>query len=650
MCGIVAIINKKNSLTGNHLSETTRIIRHRGPDDEGFLTWQPGGQPVVWAGSDTAPSTLAHWNYQSLPQGQSFTVGMGHRRLSIIDLSPLGHQPMVFEDAGLSIVFNGEIYNYLEVRAELQQLGHVFQTKSDTEVILHAWKQWGAPCLHRFNGMFAFVLLDSKNNELFAVRDRFGVKPLHYIANEEHIVLASEVKQITAAIPQAYTHNKQVLQRFLALGTMDLTDQTFLEEIRQVPGGHFMHVKIGLGNITYSLQKWYELKPAKFTGKFDDAADQFRALLTDAVRLRLRSDVTVGSCLSGGLDSSSIVCLAAELLQQSGDFAGLETVTACYDDARYDEWKYAWEVIQKAKAHPHKIFPSFKMLEDELTEFLWHQDEPTASTSVFSQWAVFKATKQAGLKVMIDGQGADEQLAGYGGNDLPLYTNLLSRMRIRALLGEALDYRKTQGKMPVGFLLGALKQTFGSDKQPLAHQKPGWLLHNDALQEARPAPSVQAHLTQQLYGHPLPVLLRYEDRNSMAWSVESRTPFLDYRLVEFTKSLPDEYLYYRGVRKHILRVAMKNVIPAAISARRDKMGFVTPEEVWLKGEGKQWFLDRVSYACSQFKEFIDADKLQQHVRDIIDGQATFSTLPWRLACLGIWQQQLQDATMKTITI
>ena len=639
MCGILSIINKKAEANSESLIKACAIIKHRGPDDEGFLTWAPGDEPKIWAGNDTAASTNEHWKYNRLAPGQRFKVGFGHRRLSILDLSPAGHQPMAFAEAGLSITFNGEVYNYLEIKAELEQIGHTFRTSSDTEVILHAWQQWGISCLHKFNGMFAFVILDHKKNELYAVRDRFGVKPLYYCQDGTSLYLASEIKQIRTSPTYKFNINMPIARQYLATGAVNHTENTFDQSVRSLPCGHYIFLDLAKESLDFQIKRWYNLAPKKWAGSFDSAVDEFRKLLTDAVNLRLRSDVTVGSCLSGGLDSSAIVCIAANLLKAKGVFAGLETVTACYDAAKYDEWKFAEEVIKKTNAVPHKTFPSFKQLQDEIDAFIWHQDEPTGSTSQFSQWAVFKRTHEAGLKVMIDGQGADEQLAGYGGNDIAFYSGLMKQAKIAAIVDEAIHYKKENGRYPKGFLISAMRGNMGkvnpvSTVNYLVNTEPSSIYTS-------PSGSLQENLMRQLFSEPLPALLRYEDHNSMAWSVESRTPFLDYKFVEFTLGLPERFVYKRGVRKHILRQAMHNIIPAAIENRRDKMGFVTPEELWLKGEGKDWFGNEIEQAIKQFGgSILEAGNTRKFAADMISGATTFNFALWRIVCFNKWYNSI----------
>ena len=642
MCGILGIISFNKELSSSELIKASAIIKHRGPDDEGFLTLNESGLPVIWAGRGTAENTLQFWNYKHLQPDTNFKVGIGHRRLSILDLSPSGHQPMLYKDEGLAISFNGEVYNYIEIRDELLALGHKFITGTDTEVILHAWAEWGESCLSRFNGMFALIIIDYRRKKLFAVRDRFGVKPLYYYADNGKIVLASEIKQIRTLKGFRPKLNESIAADFLAKGLVDHTNETIDKQIFQVPPGHLVAVNFDNYEPDYKIVQWYKLEPKVWQGGWDDAVDHFRELLIDAVRLRLRADVPIGSCLSGGLDSSSIVCIMAELLKVNGASKGLETITSCFEDPRFDEWKYAEAVVKKSGASPHRIFMGFNDLVNEFDAFLWYQDEPTGSTSMFSQWSVFKKAHSQGLTVMIDGQGADEQLAGYSGNDIPLYAGLLQKRRYKILLDEIRHYRKEKGALPVSFLLGALQVVSGGRYRSLVPS--GWRLNNTQqlswlskdIKTNLPAGDLRSGLLQQIHHSPLSGLLRYEDRNSMAWSIESRTPFMDYRLFEFTLGLPEEFVYNKGVTKKVLREAMKNILPAEVQGRRDKMGFVTPEETWLKGEGKEWFTDWADYTSNHMQGLVSGDKLQKEISDIISGKLPFNFLPWRASVFGNW--------------
>ena len=643
MCGITALLTR-SPLSAAALARANRIVAHRGPDDEGFLLWRPGAPWRLYAGADSAPASREMHGLHALPeQDQAWQVGLGHRRLSILDLSPAGHQPMVLEEAGLAITYNGEVYNYLELRQELEQLGHAFHTGSDTEVMLHAWQQWGPAALHKFNGMFAFVLLDTRQQKLYAVRDRFGVKPLYYTERPGYLAFASEVKQLRSLPEYRFELNAPNAYDYLRYGAVDHNEETFEQGIRQLPLGGLLEVDLPSGR--QELRRWYELKPRPWQGSFAEACAEFYRLLQDSVRLRLRSDVPVGSALSGGLDSSTIVCLMREVLEAQGlGSHPLKTVTSCQEDPKYDEWAYAAQVIQRVKAEPHRVFPSFEKLLEDLDRFLWHLDYPCGSTSQFSQWCVFEGAAQAGLKVMIDGQGADEQLAGYGGNDMALYTGLLGSGQVAEFAREVAAYKRYRGHWPTGFVIGALQHHLPKPLLQLVPDKyrvrkqyaPDWLRLSANGQERRWAGSLRESLYRQVTEGPLPSLLRYEDRNSMAFSIESRVPFMDYRLIEFTLGLPERFVYRRGERKHILRQAFAGLVPEEVLARRDKMGFVSAEERWLKEEGRGWFEEEARRSAGQLQAIGNQELAESHMRQIVNGDVPFNFMPWRIINFGYW--------------
>lgn len=644
MCGITAIYNK-SSMPSASLSRANAIVAHRGPDDEGFLLWRPDPAWRMYAGNDSSEASRAYHHLTLMPDDDTaWQVGLGHRRLSILDLSPHGHQPMTL-DGRFAITYNGEVYNYLEIRQELEALGHVFHTGSDTEVILHAWHEWGAEGLHRFNGMFAFVLLDTSKQKLYAVRDRFGVKPLYYTERPGYLAFASEVKQLRTLPEYQFVLNGATAYDYLAYGWVDHNVETFETGILQMPVGGILELDLQTGQQT--LRKWYTLNPNPWKGSFEEASEVFYSLLKDSVRLRLRSDVPVGSALSGGLDSSTIVCLMREVLDEQGNSAhSIETVTSCQEDIKYDEWAYAEKVINRVKAKPYRVFPSFQKLVEDLDRLIWHLDYPFGSTSQFSQWCVFEKAAQAGLTVMIDGQGADEQLAGYGGNDLSLYTGLLKSGQWLEFWKEAAAYKNSNSDWPIGFILGALQYTVPAsvierlpDKYRVRKpQYPEWLRRPESARMSMPPTpgSLRENLLQQIMISPLPSLLRYEDRNSMAFSVESRVPFMDYRLIEFTLGLPERYIYKRGVRKHILRSAFADLVPKEILERRDKMGFVSPEERWMKEEGREWFEEEAKRSAWHLQAVGKRELAESHMSQIVNGDVPFNFLPWRIINFGYW--------------
>lgn len=650
MCGISAIISKKGTLPASYLADMTSIIRHRGPDDEGFLLYKPEEKPVVFAGNDTAYNSKSTHSLEQLDESRTdWQVGLGHRRLSILDLSPAGHQPMIYDNR-LSIVYNGEVYNYIEIRHELEQLGNQFISDSDTEVIIRAWHQWGAAALHKFNGMFSFVLLDSEQKKVYAVRDRYGIKPLYYTNTGGYIAFGSEVKQLRTLPEYKFDLNKQISYEYLRYGYIDHAQETFYQDIEQIMPGHM--AEIDLRNFDLKISTWYELKPKKWKGTDEEAIAEFRRLLSDSVKLRMRSDVPVGSALSGGLDSSTIVSIVGDIVnnREGVEKQKIKTVTSCSTIKKYDEQEYANEVIKQTGAEPERTFPTFEKLKNDMDRLIWHMDYPFGSTSQFSQWCVFEKAKEAGLIVMLDGQGADEQLAGYSGNDLPLYSGLLRKGKFSEFAREVKAYKSTHGYAPKGFILGAVQNTLPNalvnalpeKYNALKNTPQSWIATKGYREDNSQPKNLQEGLLRQFKGSPLPSLLRYEDRNSMAFSVESRVPFLDYRLVEFTLGLPERVVYRDGVTKYILRTAFQNIVPAKVLERRDKMGFVSPEEYWFKNDGKEWFTELIERATDNLTGFVVPDKTMAYFHDMQAGKTGFNFDIWRIVCMSEWLRKMQS--------
>jgi asparagine synthase (glutamine-hydrolysing) len=425
MCGIAALYEPGAPAWLAEVTRAmTRAVRHRGPDGEGFASFGADATATPWLSDETPPGVAGA---REAPSGA--VLGFGHRRLSILDLSIAGHQPMPDARDECWLIFNGEIYNYVELRAELAGRGHAFASGTDTEVILAAWREWGAACLDRFNGMFAFVLFDRRTRRLFAARDRFGVKPLYlWRTPSGGLALASEIKQFTAHPQWRARLDGQRAYDFLNWGICDHTRHTLFAGVQQVRGGEYLLAP--LDDVPrVEPQRWYELKSAPFAGDFAAAGARFRELLDDSIRLRLRADVPVGSCLSGGLDSSSIVCT---MRAQLGERApALQNTFSAYSDvARFDERTYIEEVAAATGAERHAIVPSPDTLLTELDALTWHQDEPFGSTSIFAQWCVFRLARQNGVVVMLDGQGADEALGGYHGYFGPRLAGLLRQGRL----------------------------------------------------------------------------------------------------------------------------------------------------------------------------------------------------------------------------
>ncbi|MBX3606814.1 MAG: asparagine synthase (glutamine-hydrolyzing) [Piscinibacter sp.] len=661
MCGIAGILNP-SAADPRAIQRMTDIIRHRGPDDEGHVLFGPQGALIL--GGDSTPQETwttatpfrptARIDGLELPHS---ALSLGHRRLAIQDLSPLGHQPMSYRGRHW-IVHNGEVYNHVELRAELRQAGYEFISQSDTEVILAAYDHWGVDCLERFNGMWAFALYDAEAGELLLARDRFGVKPLYYwAAPDGSIAFGSEIKQFTVLPGWNAQVNGQRAYDFLVFGLGDHTDETMFQGVYQLRPGHRARLRLGESSNGAPGQRihsepWYRLRPRPFVGSFDDATSEFRALFVDAVRLRLRADVAIGSCLSGGLDSSSIVGVISRLLADDHGSKGRQnTFSACSTIAAFDERKWIDEVVRSTGVDAHYVYPSLEDLLRDAPQITWHQDEPFGSSSIYAQWHVFRLASQHGIKVMLDGQGADEQLAGYHMFFGARLARLFRGLRWLELVREGAAIRRRHGYGAVALARYAAPHVLpealidqGKRMLGLVHRSPAWLhLEGLAARAEDPframgafAASVPGMSIAQLSGSNLQMLLHWEDRNSMAHGIESRVPFLDYRLVEFVLGLPDEYKLFRGVTKRVLRDAMRSAIPASIAGRMDKLGFVTPEEVWVRELAPDSFRGNIEDTLDVGARIFRADALRAEMEAIMGGRKKFSFLPWRIANFGHW--------------
>lgn len=616
MCAIAALIQS----SGNRdvlafIDKMTEIVSHRGPDGFGHQMFGD--------------------------------VAFGHRRLAIVDLSHNGHQPMSYKNRFIS--YNGEIYNHPELREELAAEGYTFQSHTDTEVILAAHHRWGEECLQKFNGMWAFAIFDQTHRELFVARDRFGVKPLYFWRSPEGpLAFASEIKQFTVLPGWKAKLNYRAVLDFLAHGVSDHTSETMFEGVYQVPAGHSMTLSVDdlPENISDGLKRWYHLPHQKFKGTYEEAKETFRKLFFDSVKLRLRADVGVGSCLSGGLDSSSIVCVANQMLRESDAADFQETFSACWDQKAIDESRFVDIVANQTNVHSHRIYPTPQELFEKLDKIIWHQDEPFLSTSIFAQWKIFEAAKDH-VKVMLDGQGADEELLGYPSYHSVLLSSRLKRLDIPTLLNEMRSLRNESG---------------------LSYSRQIQLTMNDLLPRSwaqglksitRSATPIESYFAMKLPENPLfanggrknlynvsrsqilhtnlPMLLHWEDRNSMAHGIEARVPFLDYRLVEFALSLPDEFKLSRGVTKKVMRDALASHVPQEILNRRDKIGFGTPEKDWFQGEWREKILAGCRQTVEKFPNIFERNILHT-VEAQLQPNAPYSSMPWRMYCFSRWAE------------
>ncbi|HEY7543580.1 MAG TPA: asparagine synthase (glutamine-hydrolyzing), partial [Blastocatellia bacterium] len=396
MCGIFGILRDNFNPGDETVALSLRLIAHRGPDGEG-----------VWKRASE----------------QSPYVALGHRRLAIIDLSDAAAQPMSSDDGSLHITYNGEIYNYVELMTELEALGHVFRSRSDTEVILRAYEQWGAGCLDRFNGMFAFAIWDERKRELFAARDRFGEKPFHYSWNPQtgFFAFASEIKSLLALSEVDSSINDRALYRFIAFQELAGSDRTLWRGVKRLPHAHFLKLRWRGDRFDLTIRRYWDIDLEREENMtLTEAAARLRELFADSIRLRLRSDVPVGSSLSGGLDSSAVVCQIHAL----GAAGGQKTFSARMEDPALDEGQYIKAVLDQTGIEGHEVWPSSAELERIFPRLCYHLEEPFLSTSQFAQHLVMRLAAEHGVTVLLDGQGADELMAGYKPYFLARYADL----------------------------------------------------------------------------------------------------------------------------------------------------------------------------------------------------------------------------------
>jgi asparagine synthase (glutamine-hydrolysing) len=578
MCGIAGIVSKSNRVQIQELKAMTDIIYHRGPDGDG------------------------HWI------NEIGNVGFGHRRLSIIDLSNHASQPMHFGNGRYTITFNGEIYNYLELRQDLLQKGITFSSNSDTEVLLALYAQKGAACLEELDGMFAFAIWDDLEKVLFCARDRFGEKPFHYaFSNDGKFVFSSEIKQLFE-VGISRKCNQKILFNFFesnhVLHDPRCPEETFYQEVNRLEPAHYMIVTPDL--IVVKKRYWDLNMDSENTEiSIQEAADKFHELLLQSVKLRLRSDVPVGSSLSGGLDSSTIVCLIDKL--NDNQTIAQKTFSARFKNFERDEGKFMQIVIDSTNAEPHFTFPDEQKFVSDFKKVCWHQEEPFGGPSVFAQWEVMKLAKQENVTVLLDGQGADESLAGYHyffhtylnelkRNQSLLYESELNAYRSRHNPNYGLEQSISSAKQQsfedkLKDLIRPIYRTFRPIKQEVPSGHVPDFLNKEFTSQFESEEKLPEHtggLKEQLYVNNCVIglnnLLRFADRNSMAFSREMRLPFLSHQVVEFLFSLPNEFKIQDGWTKYIMRKAFEPILPKEITWRVDKIGYEPPQSRWMENK------------------------------------------------------------------
>lgn len=625
MCGIFLSVNFPPDPA--HID----VVSHRGPDGRGWRVFDSPAGPVA----------------------------LGHRRLAIIDLDDRALQPMASDDRRYWIVYNGEIYNFVELRKELENTGIGFRTTSDSEVLLKAYQLWGAGALARLIGMFAFVVWDDHAKTLFIARDRLGIKPLVYHASERGFAAGSEIRQLVDLPGFARRINLERAHNFLESGVTDHHSDTLFADAFNVGPGHFVELDLKTwrpGQRLPVTEYWQPPKPDERDWSERDSAEEFRELFLDSIRLHMRADVRVGSCLSGGLDSSSIVAAQARLWADGRE--KLNAISAVFPGSPIDESVFIDSVVLKTGVNSSRVTLDPADLFTDAEDIVRAQGEPYGSTSIHAQYHVFRRARELSIKVMLDGQGADELLGGYHGCFHYHYARLIRQARVSELL-VTLRERKAWHGLSYREQLAGFTRRLPSPFRQLA-QPPGdsplpnldWMA-SAVLSSHKPAQGgiiAQAIAPQGLSmprslgdycviltrATSLPMLLRYEDRNSMAHSIEARVPFLDHRLVEFALRLGDQNKIVGGDTKRVLRRAMADILPQEVLMRRDKIGFATPEETWFKGPLRKSIEAGVEATLAMYPGLLNAQATRQLACEMLDGRRPFDFSLWRIVIFGIW--------------
>jgi len=575
-------------------------IKHRGPDDDGIYI--------------------------------NKNIGLGHVRLSIIDLTKAGHQPMFSWNKKIVLISNGEIYNFIELKEELKE-SYKFETKTDTEVIIAAYLKWGKNCLEKFNGDFSFVLYNIDDNEIFGARDRFGIKPFYYYHDNDIFIFASEIKAILTQIKTRNPNDKSVFE-YLILNRTDQTEETFYENILKLGHGKCFTIK----NSKIKIEKWYDLKNRILITK-ESNFDEYRDALTSSIRLRLRSDIPIGVCLSGGIDSSSIVSIIINNFNKND----IDTFSAVYGENELaDERKYIDE-YSKVLKNMHYTYPNSNTLYDDFQKFIFAQSEPVASIGPYAQYKVMELAKKY-VGVTLDGQGADEMLAGYHYFFGSYFKELLKKKNLIKLIVEIFYYIKNHNEL-LAFKYFLLYSIPLNGKKYFNRK-----YYGNINEEFYKRININSEIYQNLYNptnlndslldhfeYKLEHLLKWEDHNSMNFSIESRVPFLDHNLVEKTLSLPTDKIIKKGTTKYILRESLKDILPKKIRLRNDKKGFSTPSDKWFREKQFQKLIIDIIHSNS-FKErgYLNIKECEKKYTKHIKGEIDISKDIWKWINLDVW--------------
>lgn len=629
MCGIYGFVPKQPHMfyKMSLIADKLRLkLKHRGPDDFGYAFFDKDYKTII--------------NKDSLQQDNLCSMFLGHTRLSILDLTPAGHQPIFSYDKRFCMVYNGEVYNYIEIRSELESLGYKFITNTDTEVVLNALICWREKALSRFIGMFALALFDTFTGKIFCARDAFGIKPFYW-THINGFCFASELPALLCFPDIPHLLNTNNVNNYLEFGIINYGFETLFDNIFSLAPGCFLTIDVNNGNITN--ERWWTPHFREYSNnlRFPDAVEKLRTLILDLIRLHLRADVPLGVALSGGIDSSTIACCIRHILP---DFQ-INTFSYISNDNKSEE-KWVDIVNSHINAIPHKVFVTPASFRNDIKNLIKSQGEPFSSTSIYAQYCIFKEAFSQDIRVILEGQGADEIFAGYYGYPEFFFTTLLFGKKINLLLD--MLFHKNLWPISIKFtdlfkniisnILSTKSKQIIKKILHVSHE-PNFSLGRDFFYRYIPqnATPLQKVLSEQLFWHGLPMLLRHGDRNAMSFSIENRVPFCSIELADFCLSLPPEYLIStKGETKCILRAAMRGIVPDIILDRKDKIGFEAPLLNLLLPFDSFYR----SILCNYRGDIVNINKEISILNDIISNKRKPDWSIWRKINFILWEKEL----------
>ena len=638
MCGISGIYNltNNNSIETNQLKLMTNQLKHRGPDDEGYFLCNTVSSTNHFASGNDTQGELKS-KLMPIENCKSCDLGFGFRRLSIQDLTVNGHQPMIDYNKKAVIVFNGEVYNFMQLRDQLLKKGYLFNSLTDSEVVLNAYLEWGEKCVEYFNGMWSFAIWDIFEKKLFCSRDRFGIKPFYYFNINGKFAFASEIKALLKLTKAKL--NKNSLFKYIYFDEIDTSEETFFDNIFQLFPGQSMTIKNGI------LKKkiYYKLEENLIECKKSSTKIFFKHFKR-AVKLRLKSDVKVGFALSGGVDSSSIVTA----VNQIDDNKLNSTFSIVYPNKKIDESSYINSVIKKTGYENFRITPSATDFKNDLKNFVYFQEEPIPDLSYFNEFKLRELIRSKNVTVTLEGQGADEVISGYKSFVLPFFLDLLKKFKFKKLNLELKKFKHLNN-----IKLSHLLLRFFYSRIPLKLQlyikktlkvksisiisKTFFLNQDHKTFPLKKGSYLNSALLNSLKIYSIPKQLTRADKNAMAFSIECRFPFLDHNFVEYVYNLPDSEKMSNGITKKILRDAMKNKLPDKIINRKDKIGFLSPQSEWILD--LEVFFDGIIYSDSFKKcDYLNWTEFEKSYLDFKKGNQINSKMIWKILGIYLWQE------------